>query len=207
MNGKKAKALRRLERALEQEKLAFQEMLRRGTPVPVKTMSMDDFNKARSQVAEGGVAVISTTPRTPDIDEDNLALEETEAAAIEQEVKLRLLQQNAKHYIGIDELEMRVLEHFDVNDKMTLTREEVVHNGRTYKLTSAHGDGGVAVPVFPDNDIPQVGGYLKEPKTSPDPLHARRSVVFERSPAMIDLIDKTQERLADIRKGDKTDAS
>lgn len=64
MNGKRAKAIRRLEKALEQEKLAFQEMLRRSTPVPVKTMSMDDFNKGREKAA--GIGVIATTPRTPD---------------------------------------------------------------------------------------------------------------------------------------------
>jgi hypothetical protein len=64
MNGKKAKAIRRLNAALEQERLAFQEMIRRSTPVPVKTMSMDDFNKGREKAA--GIGVISTTPRTPD---------------------------------------------------------------------------------------------------------------------------------------------
>lgn len=122
MNGKKAKALRRLEKALEQEKLAFQEMLRRGTPVPVKTMSMDDFNKARAvaleegaeaaKVAEagGGIGVIATTPRTPDVDPDALAAEMDRANAIDQEVKIGLLVQNSKHYI--------------LSDEMTLTRED-----------------------------------------------------------------------------------
>lgn len=52
MNGKKAKALRRLNAALEQETLAFQEAVRRGIPVPVKTMSMTEFNKARLSVAD-----------------------------------------------------------------------------------------------------------------------------------------------------------
>jgi hypothetical protein len=122
MNGKKAKALRRLEKALEQEKLAFQEMLRRGTPVPVKTMSMDDFNKARAvaleegaeaaKVAEagGGIGVIATTPPTPDVDPDALAAEMVQAAAIEQEVKVGLIQQNCRHYVHSDEI--------------TLTRED-----------------------------------------------------------------------------------
>lgn len=265
MNGKKAKALRRLERALEQEKLAFQEMLRRGTPVPVKTMSMDDFNKARAVALEegaeaakvadagGGIGVIATTPRTPDVDPDALAAEMDRANAIEQEVKIGLLKQNVKHYISLEEMETRVDQHFATNDQMTLTREDAfkqispelllesrraakmtgdtpsaeeldrmhasmngpeayakigsMGSNPPYRVSDAHGDRGVAVPVFPDKDIPQVGGYLKEPKMSPDPLHARGSVVFERSPAMIDLIDKTQERLADIRKGDKTNAS
>lgn len=52
MNAKRAKALRRLNEALEQERLAFQEMIRRGIPVPVKTMSMTEFNKARLSVAD-----------------------------------------------------------------------------------------------------------------------------------------------------------
>lgn len=123
MNGKKAKALRRLEKALEQEKLAFQEMLRRGTPVPVKTMSMDDFNKARTKATEAatlatdaaetatvndiraGLAVMSG-----EVDPDALAVEMDRANAIEQEVKIGLLVQNSKHYI--------------LSDEMTLTRED-----------------------------------------------------------------------------------
>lgn len=164
MNGKKAKALRRLDRALEQEKLAFQEMLRRGTPVPVKTMSMDDFNKARSQVAEDGVGVISTTPRTPDIDEDNLALEETESAAIEQEVKLRLLQQNAKHYIGIDEMEGRVDKHFDINDKMTLTREDAFKAASPELLLESRRAAKALLPAPSEKELDRMHASINGPE-------------------------------------------
>lgn len=105
MNAKRAKALRRIERQLETSNLAYQEMLRQQIPVPVTTMSMGDFNKAR-------VAVIGTTPRIPDgdlpdevalaVDDSAVTVEIIRADQINQELRLGLLQQNAKHYVDYD---------------------------------------------------------------------------------------------------------
>jgi hypothetical protein len=132
MNGKRAKAIRRLNAALEQEALAFQQMIRQSMQEPTKTMSMDDFNKAR--VKAGGIGVLTTTPRTPDVDPEALAVEMDRANAIEQEVKIGLLVQNSKHYIPSDE--------------MAIPREVA------FKLTDMHGDRGVCVEVWPDDKMP-----------------------------------------------------
>lgn len=64
MNGKRAKAIRRLNAAVEQEALAYQQVIRQALQEPTKTMSMADFNKSREKAA--GIGVIATTPRTPD---------------------------------------------------------------------------------------------------------------------------------------------
>lgn len=105
MNGKKAKAQRRQQRALEAETLAFQQQIRRQIPVPVQTMSLEDYKKAGKK-SNAGIGVIETTPRTPDVDPDALAIETAKAVAIEQEVKIGLIQQNVKHYNIGDELSL-----------------------------------------------------------------------------------------------------
>lgn len=148
MNGKKAKALRRLNTALEQEKLAFQEMIRRGTPVPVKTMSMDDFNKAR------GIGVISTTPRTPDIVEDNPVLEEIleSRRATKALMKTGLmdgLEPGAASSANKRCSEVLAHQHQSINGPEAYAK--LGSMGTKFKLTDTHGDKGVICEVIPDD--------------------------------------------------------
>lgn len=112
MNAKRAKALRRLNEALEQERLAFQEMIRRGIPVPVKTMSMTEFNKARLSVAD---IVANGAPNVLDtLGEMAEALGESQGSII-------------------DDVEYSVVEPFV--ERYKLTEEEMLRIGGGIPLT------------------------------------------------------------------------
>ena len=139
MNAKRAKALRRIERKLEANNLAYQDMLRQQIPVPVTTMSMADFNKAHDEFRE---SVLGT--------------EMEQADAINQEIKIGLLQQNAKHYIGSEVaeageyLDRPQYKLSDMNGDMgviCLVKPEPFIP--EFKLSSMCGDGGVACRVMP----------------------------------------------------------
>ena len=162
MNAKRAKAIRRNERTIEANNLAYQDMLRQQIPVPVTTMSMADFNKAHDEFRESV-----------------LGAEMEQADAINQEIKIGLLQQNAKHYIGsemvnvesrraakallptpsteeLDRLQQSV-NGPEAYAKMSSmgSADKVLHNGRVYKLTDMHGDMGVICHIKPEPFIPE----------------------------------------------------
>ena len=82
MNGKKAKAIRRQEKADELARKEWREYLRRGLTRPATTMTLDDLNKANAKVQEIGLA--EETKRSEEID---------------KEMRIKLLVNDAKHYV------------------------------------------------------------------------------------------------------------
>lgn len=137
MNGKKAKALRRLEKALEQEKLAFQEMLRRSTPVPVKTLSMDEFNKARAKATE----------------QATLATEAAETATVNH-IQARRENKASSPIPSEEELDRM---HASMNGPEAYGKIGSMGNNPLYRVSDACGDRGVVCRVDPDVPVDSEG--------------------------------------------------
>lgn len=115
MNAKKAKAQRRLERnnalfAPQLGKILIEEMLIKSgqKSVPVKTMTLADYRGALEKVT-GGVGVVGTTPRIPDVVEDGYIVSKAEAQQLSDlqlankyDAKmLEQLSRTSKHYFHV----------------------------------------------------------------------------------------------------------
>lgn len=178
MNGKKAKAQRRLERnkALfdpQLGKVLHEEMLIESgqQQVPIKTMSLGGYKAALEKVTSG-VGVVGTTPRIPDVVEDGYVVSEAEAqqlSDLQQANKydakiLEQLNRTSKHYfdIGVEGNAAPKHEPFshqagipEISGYLTQPKPNAAKY--PFKFTDDHSGRGVACRIDPDAPVDSEG--------------------------------------------------